>query len=181
MRAHESGDIKAPLATSGHSDMTRAIRPAVAVVALCLLTAIAAAQDWSTYSNPRFGTSAEYPANEFRPLPPPENGDGQSFAAADGATLSIFGAHNIDNDTPSSYEQMIRGGRNRDYANVTYRAAGADWLVLSGYRDDSVFYEKYIFADGLIHGLTIVYPRSAKAHYDPIAARAARSLGSKAR
>ena len=60
------------------------------------------------------------------------------------------------------------------------RASGGNWLVLSGYRGASIFYEKYIFTKrkdaDLIHAFVITYGRDAKAAYDPIAARIARTL-----
>jgi hypothetical protein len=139
----------------------------------------AAAETWKLYVNDRFGTAAEYPADRFHPGRPPDNSDGQSFTADDGAALAIFAHWNIDNDKPSGYEASLRGG-NSDYSGVTYRATGKDWLVLSGHRGDSIFYEKYIFAKGkdigAIHALVVTYPRDAKAIYDPIAARMAKSL-----
>jgi hypothetical protein len=139
----------------------------------------AAAETWKLYVNVRFGTAAEYPADLFRPGPPPDNGDGQAFTAADGAELRIFAHYNVDNDTPAQQEAFLRSA-GPDYTDVTYRATGKNSLVLSGYRGDSIFYEKYIFAgrkgDGVIHALTVTYPRDAKAVYDPIVARMARSL-----
>jgi len=43
-----------------------------------------AKERWATYSNPRFGTTADYPADLFTVLdPPPENGDGQGFQTTD--------------------------------------------------------------------------------------------------
>jgi hypothetical protein len=139
----------------------------------------AAAETWKVYANARYGTIAEYPADRFRPGRPPDNGDGQGFTAKDGAQLSIFGSLNINNETPATYEQFLRSGSS-DYQNVTYRASGSNWLVLSGYRDDTIFYEKYLFAKGkdidVIHGLVVTYPRAAKAVYDPIVARMAQSL-----
>jgi hypothetical protein len=138
----------------------------------------AAAETWKLYVNARYGTAAEYPADRFRPGRPPDNGDGQAFTAADGAELRIFAHWNIDGDAPADYETFLRSG-DSDYTDVTYRATGTNWLVLSGYRGDSIFYEKYIFTKGknaAVHGLTVTYRRDAKAVYDPIVARMARSL-----
>jgi len=139
----------------------------------------AAAETWKLYANARFGTVAEYPADRFHPGRPPDNSDGQAFAAADGAELRIFAHWNVDNYTPAEQETFLRSAGS-DYADVTYRATGKDWLVLSGNRGDSIFYEKYVLAksknDGVIHALTVTYPRDAKAVYDPIVARMARSL-----
>jgi hypothetical protein len=143
-----------------------------------LLAPAPAAESWKLYVNARYGTAAEYPADRFHPGRPPDNGDGQAFTAADGAELRIFAHWNIDDDRPGNYETSLRSG-DSDYADVTYRATGNNWLVLSGNRGASIFYEKYIFTKGknsAIHALTVTYPRDAKAAYDPIVARMARSL-----
>jgi hypothetical protein len=82
-------------------------------------------------------------------------------------------------DTPASYEAFLRSASS-DYKEVTLRTSGSNWLVLSGYRGASIFYERYIFARrkvvDTIHGFVITYGRDAKAVYDPIAARIARTL-----
>jgi hypothetical protein len=139
----------------------------------------AAAENWKLYVNARFGTAAEYPADRFRPGHPPDNGDGQAFTAADGAELRIFAHYNVDDYTPAEQETFLRSAGS-DYTDVTYRATGKNSLVLSGYRGDLIFYEKYIFAgrkdDGVIHALTVTYRRDTKTVYDPIVARMARSL-----
>ena len=139
----------------------------------------AAAETWKLYVNARYGTVADYPADRFHPGRPPDNGDGQSFTARDGAELAIFAGLNIDDSTPATYEALLRGGSS-DYGEVSYRATGSNWLVLSGYRGDSIFYEKYIFAKGkdidVIHGLVVTYRRDTKPIYDPIVARIAKSL-----
>jgi hypothetical protein len=137
------------------------------------------AETWKLYLNARFGTAAEYPAERFHPGSPPENGDGQKFTAKDGATLAIFASFNVEDDTPASYEAFLRSGSS-DYSEVTLRSSGSNWLVLSGYRGASIFYEKYIFTKrkdaDLIHAFVITYGRDAKAAYDPIVARIARTL-----
>jgi hypothetical protein len=147
---------------------------------LCIAFAWQAeAETWKTYRNDRYGTVAEYPADRFHPGPPPANGDGQRFTATDGAEVLIFAHLNIDDETPAQHEASLRSG-DSDYGNVTYRAAGRDWLVLSGNRGDAIFYERYVFAKGkdigVVHALVVTYGRDRKAVYDPIVARMAKSL-----
>jgi hypothetical protein len=162
---------------------TSAAFPAAFLTGLLLVASVreAGAEAWKLYLNARYGTAAEYPADRFRPERPPENGDGQSFMAKDGAKLAIFASLNVDGDTPATYEAFLRGASS-DYDEVTLRASGSNWLVLSGYRGGSIFYERYIFVKrkdvDTIHGFVITYGRDAKAVYDPIAARIARTLHS---
>jgi hypothetical protein len=135
----------------------------------CLMTLSglhnAQAEKWTVYGNARFGTFADYPAERFAALPPPEDGDGQIFQAHDGATLTISGSYNIDNDTPASYETSLRQGTRSDDTSVTYRATGKDWLALSGIRGNNVFYEKYLFRGDIIHAMVLTYPRSLETAY----------------
>lgn len=149
----------------------------VVAAAMVVLSVTDGAKSWRTYVNERYGTFAEYPADRFRALPEPENGDGQSFAGKDGSSLIISGGHNVENFTPAAYEKFLRTSSERDFGNVTYRTVGAHSLVLSGLRGNQIFYEEYLFTGDLIHTLVITYPSAAKAEYDPIVTRIARSLG----
>jgi hypothetical protein len=148
------------------------------LVGLTILTGLVSAQaeKWAVYGNPRFGTFVNYPAKRFTALPPPENGDGQIFATRDGATLTISGGYNSNDETPASYEASLRAGTGGDGAKVIYRASRRDRLVLSGIRGGVVFYEKYLFKGDVIHTMILTYPQALKTIYDPIAARIARSL-----
>jgi hypothetical protein len=124
---------------------------------------------WQSYTNTRFGMSFEYPANIFALLdPPPENGDGRAFASAD-ALLMIFATHNTLNETPASMKRDMVGMQ--DYEEVTYSPSGDTWLVLSGYRGDTIFYEKYFFRDGVISAFAIEFPQERKPFYAPIIER----------
>jgi hypothetical protein len=158
----------------------------VAVFAGILLTLLgltllmgsgAQAETWHVYANPRFGSVIEYP-ERFRPLPSPENGDGQAFEAPDGGRLSISGSYNINDDTPESYERFLRAGEDNSYADVKYRAIGRDWLVLSGLRDGKLYYDRLLFdqRSNTVHHLAITYPPSQRESYDPVVTRMARSL-----
>lgn len=141
----------------------------------------AAAQSWATYLNPRYGFSIDYPP-QFRAEPPPANGDGRDFAAADGAQFTVSGQLNnpgAKQRTVAQFETYLRSVSGAsDYSHVTYRFASADTLVLSGFRGDNVFYEKYIFSQGgqIISAFIMTYPKSAKALYDPIVTRMSNSF-----
>jgi hypothetical protein len=145
-------------------------------VAVC---GASADERWAAYVNDRFGTSLSYPADVFVMQPPPENDDGRTLVAADGAKILVFGGYNIDNETLASKRASLNG---QDYARTSYNATGKNWFVVSGYRAiggvDSIFYEKYIVstASETIHSLIVAYPAALKARYDPIVARVAASF-----
>ena len=157
----------------------RAVLALVALAPVWPALAQSAADRWSDYVNARFGTRLAYPANRFAADPPPDNGDGLTFRAQDGAVLLVFGQNNALDETVASLEA---GKTDGDYAEITYRARGPKWLVLSGFREvegvRSVFYEKYLFSGqgDVIHTMILTYPEARKARYEPIIARMAGSL-----
>jgi hypothetical protein len=146
-------------------------------IGICASFAAAAAQErWATYTNPRFGTIADYPADIFTVRdPPPENGDGQSFHSSDGrAQLSIYGKHNAEGDTPQSYlEKYV------DLQGVSYRRTMERFYVISGTREGDIFYERCNFPenrDGIIDCVGVSYPAREKLAWNPIVKRLSKSL-----
>lgn len=155
----------------------------ISLLATALLTVAANAQDagWRTYLNERFGSRIEYPASIFSPEPPPENGDGRRFKSRD-AEFTISAGYNVIPDTLQSLENSLRHpdpGSPADFANVTYRLSKGDVLVLSGFRADKVYYDKFVFTRDheTIHHFAITYPATAKSIYDPIVERMSKSMG----
>lgn len=53
---------------------------------------------------------------------------------------------------------------------VTYRRRRQNWLVLSGYRGDDIFYRRagYACGDRRIHVIELIYPRDQKRRYDSL-------------
>lgn len=157
------------------------------LLALAILAAIPAqfsavsAKDdgWRTYANPRFGTIADYPASIFTRLePPPENGDGQTLTANDGAAkLSIYGSYNSADYTPRSYvDKLIRP---RDA--IAFERIAKNFFAVSGQRNETIWYQRCNFPGGdpdTIHCFMLEYPAKQKQRWDPIVARIAKSLRS---
>lgn len=123
---------------------------------------------WQTYENGRFGMRLEFPADVFSAQPPPQHGDGRTFRSAD-ATLQVFAFQTSDGDNPESLKQELVGADG--YDNVTYSPTGGDWLVLSGFRDTMIFYEKYFFRGGAISAFGMEFPADRKPFYAPIVER----------
>jgi hypothetical protein len=144
---------------------------------LMALPSVAAAQDsWTTYRNTRFGTSIEYPSR-FHAGRPPDNNDGQSFTASDGAQLAVWGSLNALEHDVAGLEAFLREDP-KEGETITYRAAGKNWLVLSGTRKDRVFYARHLFSHkgAVVNAFEISYPAALAASYNPIVARIAKSL-----
>lgn len=126
---------------------------------------IPASGGWQTYVNGRFGTSISYPADIFTPGDAPENGDGQRFDGGESA-LEVFAWENLDGESALSLKQRLVG--TEGYTEVTYSPTGPNWLVLSGYRGEDIFYEKYFFRGDTVHGFGMEFPEGEKPFYAPI-------------
>jgi hypothetical protein len=122
---------------------------------------------WQTYANDRFGMRFDIPT-DFQPAPPPENGDGRSFDKGD-ASIYIFASHNLKGDTPRSFKKQLIG--TKGYENVTYSPSGDSWLVISGFRGERIFYEKYFFNDDVIAAFGMDFPKEEKPRYAPVIER----------
>lgn len=141
------------------------------------VVAVSPVAEWVTYTNPRFGTRIRYPAELFLPQPPPANGDGRSFASADGSMqFFVFGQFNVFAKTVA--EMIADDKADPRFDGVTYQRAGDDWYVLSGRREQTIFYRKVLLRSGgdVLHALDIEYPASAKAELDRVVAEMAMSF-----
>lgn len=132
---------------------------------------------YTLYQNARYGTFISYPASYYSPEPPPGNGDGRSFVSADGASrFFVFAQYDAFDLTQA--EMMKRDEAAGGYDDVTYRASGEGWFVLSGHIGSNVFYRKVIRdPSGLIQVFQIVYPGSLQQAFDPVVTFMANSFG----
>ncbi|CAN7553630.1 hypothetical protein [Mesorhizobium sp. LjRoot246] len=154
--------------------MRRLFSIVTSFAAIVACTAIAAP---FTYVNERFGTVCTFPDEIFTDRQPePDNGDGQVWLSADGASLICSGILNIDDDTPKGFVAAEKASKAPGY-KVTYSKAGKDWAVLSGLKDGKIFYERRLFGgDGVIRTVWIDYPPALKSKYDPLVGAIAGSL-----
>ena len=148
-----------------------------AILFLSAIIATTATAKPFTYVNARFGQSCTFPDDIFdNPMPEPENGDGQQWLSADGASLTCSGINNVDNDTPKGFVAQEKASTEPGYS-VTYSKTGKNWAVLSGTKDGKVFYERRLFGkDDVIRTVFIEYPLALKAKYDSLAGTIAKSL-----
>ncbi|WP_274628930.1 hypothetical protein [Arvimicrobium flavum] len=157
------------------------MRPRGALLSLALAVlaagAATAGADPYTYVNSRFGTTCTFPDEIFiRRLPEPDNGDGQQWMADDGASLVCSGIQNVMDETPKSFAASAAADQDSSY-RITYSRIGSDWVVLSGFKDGHVFYQRRLFGHGgVIHTVSVAYPPSLKADYDALVGGIADSL-----
>lgn len=148
-------------------------------ISIPLLAALAAAPalaDTLTYRNSRFGTTITFPAELFEQrMEPPANGDGMTWTSAGDASLAVYGANNALGLDPEGLANQVAGNGG---VEITYRRVGSNWVVLSGFEDGLIFYQRFEFgADDVIHGLLLKYPEAQRSIFDPLIADIAGSLG----
>ena len=123
--------------------------------------------------DPDLGFTYAYPSEVFERL----EGDGKPsfhyFASADSeAKFLVGGWNNSASQSPESFKRWMMenvGG----YDELTYRPRGRSWFVLSGYRKDTIYYEKVVFScrDQFVNVLAITYPVAKRGTYDSIVER----------
>jgi serine/threonine-protein kinase len=154
--------------------MTIARAPVLAALLLAV-AAPAVAQEWRSFTNDRFGTTADVPA-AWRENPPPANGDGLSFTSPDGtATVAVYGGFQAF-DTLAESVAILEAPL--DGETITYRHTDRKAVVVSGLRGDTIFYRRSVLScgDKIWNGVSIEYPAADKAKYDALVTHIARSL-----
>ena len=125
---------------------------------------------------PASARRSNYP-DRFRSGRPPDNGGGLGFSSRDGTKFSVWGSHNVLEHDLKGLEEDLDEGRASD-AQVTYRAHGDNWIVRSGTKSNTIFYERYLLSHGgtVINGFEIVYPARLQTAYDAVVTRMSRSF-----
>jgi hypothetical protein len=152
------------------------------LIALGAVATATAQQRWTTYANPRFGTTIDYPADLFVARdPPPDNGDGQAFRSRNGRIhLAVWGRYNVDGNSPQQYvdDYVEKDG------GITYRQITARHFIVSGLRNGDIFYQRCNFAappGDVVDCFKTTYPAADKAAMDAVVARLSQSLRSGSR
>jgi hypothetical protein len=139
----------------------------IAVIGAGLL---AATPPWSFERDAGLGFEYSYPQTLFSPT----QGDGKPsfhyFVSHDSEAKFFVGAWNNNRQqTPEAFKRWLManvGG----YDELTYRPRGRSWFVLSGYRGDSIYYEKVMFScsSSVVNVMAITYPADQRDLYDPV-------------
>jgi hypothetical protein len=145
----------------------------VIAVAAAVAPLAAAVAGWSSQRDADLGFAYSYPTDLFGRI----EGDGKPsfhyFASEESeAKFLVGGWNNAAEQSPDSFKRWMMenvGG----YDELTYRPRGRSWFVLSGYRGDSIYYEKVMFScqGKLVNVFAITYPISQRDIYDPVVER----------
>jgi hypothetical protein len=129
------------------------------------------AQEYTRYCNSRYGFCVSYPSH-FGMEPPPENNDGRRFYDRNGLVMTASGINNVLEGTL----QTEMHSQSEDFDEISYRAKGKNWFVLSGHKGANILYLKTFVGIGSINRLYIEYPARLKTKYNEIVAKVARSF-----
>lgn len=139
---------------------------------MALALAAAAAFNWQTYANARFGFSTCYPAALLKPLPESDNGDGRVFVGVRKSALRVYGRNNAlertqAEDYAAEQDRIAKAG-----AKISYKAAGKGWYVISGSYDGLIFYTKtYAVHGDQFNTFELTYPASDAKSWNAIVTR----------
>ncbi len=129
---------------------------------------------WREYTDPEFGFRVALPSQGFDLENVP--GRGIALVDAEGAgEILVYGAENPRGLSARAFVEALEGAdRIRE---VTYRAEGRSWFVLSGFYQDQddwddevIFYAKYMFsADrSALSAIEITFRASEKPRFAPL-------------
>lgn len=131
--------------------------------------------DWGRYRHPVFGYEIDIPYSIFPPVG--DDRDRLVFERPDGQSrLTVYSEDNLDR---LALQQIAEDLETSPFiTEVTYRKAGASWVVLSGHftptgAAEQIFYFKLMMsADRQRYAVfAINYPRSEKARFNTIVER----------
>ncbi len=133
--------------------------------------------EWTTVKNERHGFAIAYPIDVFEQTAAPKTDEGRVFQSKDGKAKLLVGAfENAENNSLEAYRQFLLdeqyAGASIDYAPLKRR-----WFVLSGTRDDEMFYQRVSFTCGgkLINSWAMLYPKAERRTYDRVVEAVART------
>ena len=136
---------------------------------------VAMAHDWQTYLNDRFGTSVDYPADLFTPLPPPDNNDGRRFEMPDGR--GGFFVYSQYNALGLGLDELYAEDIARDGEQVLYTQKSDRVFGVSGNRGSDIFFRKTMLgADDVIRVLEVFVRNDLAGLFNDISTRMATSF-----
>lgn len=150
----------------------RSVLAAAAVCApLACEPAQAATHDWEVFSGP--GYSFTLPTGQFEAV---EAAPGRVvLEEREGRARIVAHAGSGNTATLAQLRETLEAAA--PVADITYRAGGSSWFVLSGYTlDGAIWYTKVMLAGDRFAGFEITYPRQDKRRMDGVVTRIEKGL-----
>jgi hypothetical protein len=134
-------------------------------------------EGWTVYRDSLYGCRLEYPNSRFSQEPLDLAQNFQKFSGSNAQTFfRVMGVENKDKLDPAGVKARYLSADVP--GEIVYERTKPDFLVLSGYRGDSIFYTKVAESadQRIICIFEITYPRNAKKAFDDIVTRMSRSF-----
>ncbi len=138
-------------------------------------------EQYNRYVNPRFQFGIDFPI-DLKAGEEPENGDGRRFLSSDGAVeliaygQSAYATTDGSEWTPASLLDDALAHRKQDGDKVTFKKQGRDWVVISGFSGNKIFYYKAMIHNEMVKCFEINYPKSRKLEFDPVVSHVVESF-----
>jgi hypothetical protein len=144
------------------------------------ISACAGAQGkYSTYTNPRFAYSIEYPADLLTPSKiKDESNSGETFYSKNKEIeMRVWGEYYASDQT---WEEWYKSDLDQIGTASTYTVLKDGWYVISGLKNGKIFYKKTLRRKlkeiDVLYTVTIEYPTTERAKFDAAVARIAKSF-----
>ncbi|MBC8035709.1 MAG: hypothetical protein H7X89_00610 [Rhizobiales bacterium] len=150
--------------------------PALIVIVGTLAPTAARAESWAVYQDGLHECRLEYASDVFTQ----DSLDEEKFQRFSGPNKQTYfrvkGLPNQEKWSPAQIRAEYI--KSRGAADVVYERTKRDFLVLSGFRGDNIFYTKVALSSDneIICVLDISYPRKAKRAFDAVVTRMSRSF-----
>jgi hypothetical protein len=156
---------------------TEIYRRLAPVLLFAAITVSATAAPYSSRRHHQQGNPQEseiVPPN-WRALPHDAQLGGRRYVSPDGSSSFAAWATPVHEEPVDAHMNALASA---DGERVTYRRRERDWLAVSGFRGDTIFYRKAVVAcDGTVwHHIEFEYPASRKREMDPFVVRASRAI-----
>jgi hypothetical protein len=149
----------------------------VLVFVLAFASRPAASAEWTTFVEPKFGTTLQIPTEVFSVQQGKSyRGIGEQYTTKDRrATLAVYSQENLRKDTPQTYlnRNNLVPRRMIQYVRVTR------WFfAISAAMKGTIFYSRCNFSprSSTIHCFDLKYPASEKQAWNNVVTRISRSL-----
>jgi serine/threonine-protein kinase len=128
----------------------------------------------SAYAMQRGSIAALVPA-DWQLQPPDPDWQGNRFVSPSGDAWLAFYARPVDK---TARDQHLKAVAFVDGEELTYLRREPDWLEVSGFKGDRLFYRKVVLAcrDQSWRHVAFEYPVAAKRAFDPLVTQVARAL-----
>jgi hypothetical protein len=153
------------------------IPTSILVFLLAFASRPAASAEWTTFVEPKFGTTLQIPSDVFSVHEGPAyRGIGEQYRTKDGrASLAVYSQENLRKDTPRTYlkRNSLVPRRMIEYVRVT-----GSFFAISTVKDGVIFYSRCNFSprSSTIHCFDIKYPASEEQAWNDVVTRISRSL-----